>query len=1062
LGQYATAEPLFQESIEMFRKLGSRSRLTATYALDNLAQLYLYTGEYAKAEPLFQEVYQFRQKLLRKENSDMANVLNNLAVVYEDTGRYAKAEQFFKEALRMRLKVLGKTHPDTAQSLNNLALLYQYMGEYAKAEPLYQQSIEISSKVQGPQHPVTAGTLNNLGDLYYDLGQYAKSEQLHQDAAQIFQKVFGPEHPHTLTCLNDLGLAYQALGQYAQAESLLKDTLRIRQKVLGPETYDTAISLVNLAMLDNAMGENAQAEPLLKEALRIQQQLLGQEHPTAAKILNNLAMIYVAIGEDTQAEPLLSEALRIQQKILGPEHPDTLRSLANLAVVYKDLGKYAKAESLEQESLELHQKILGQEHPDTAQNLFDLAELYRATGQYAKAEPLYQESLRIRQKILGPEHPDTAWSLNSLGLLYGAQSAYAKAEPLFQESLRILQKVWGSEHRETEPVLTNLALLYQATGEYAKAEPLFQEAKEISQKALGPESPDTVSALENLAFCELDLNRSNEAASLAAQVSAAQVATLARLFSFASQAERLAYLNNWNPYGLFPNLPGTETELATAVLRYKGLALDSIVENRLLAEANDASEDQKLAEQLHLDQRQLDHLLFHAFPKLDTETTQQIETLEAEVRTIEGRLAKNVAGHGLARGALDVSVEQVQAKIPDDGALIEYLRYSHYLGKSQAEDRYGAIVLFAKGAPLWIPLGLGYEIEALEQSYAALVRDDSTQENDLSANLQALYEALWAPIGQALPSQIKSIIISPQGELNGISFATLLNKDNEFLAQRYGLRYVASGRDLLSETKPSIAKEVVLFANPDFSLISTAESDKAGNEASDPASQSIDRSEKAEIEDWSFTSLEGTEKETDELSTKFAGWGWTPSVYTKKEATKEALYKIHSPYILHLATYGFFANTHSKFFLNPMYRSGLALAGAQTTIEAWKRDEVPPVQNDGILTAEDVSTLDLKGTWLVTLPACDVSRQATAGEGVTGLRRGFLQAGAQNLLMTLWPIRDDVTLGIMSDFYEAAHNGENAPEALSQVQRTLLVKLRIEKGLVQAVNIAGPFLMSSQ
>jgi hypothetical protein len=182
----------------------------------------------------------------------------------------------------------------------------------------------------------------------------------------------------------------------------------------------------------------------------------------------------------------------------------------------------------------------------------------------------------------------------------------------------------------------------------------------------------------------------------------------------------------------------------------------------------------------------------------------------------------------------------------------------------------------------------------------------------------------------------------------------------------------------------------------------------------------------------------------------------------KKEATKEALYKIHSPYILHLATYGFFANAHSKFFLNPMYRSGLALAGAQTTIEAWKRDEVPPVQNDGILTAEDVSILDLKGTWLVTLPACDVSRQATAGEGVTALRRGFLQAGAQNLLMTLWPIRDDVTLGIMSDFYEAAHNGENAPEALSQVQRTLLVKLRIEKGLVQAVNIAGPFLMSSQ
>ena len=155
--------------------------------------------------------------------------------------------------------------------------------------------------------------------------------------------------------------------------------------------------------------------------------------------------------------------------------------------------------------------------------------------------------------------------------------------------------------------------------------------------------------------------------------------------------------------------------------------------------------------------------------------------------------------------------------------------------------------------------------------------------------------------------------------------------------------------------------------------------------------------------------------------------------------------------------------TKSRFFKNPMHRSGLALAGAQTTLAAWKRDEVPPVQNDGILTAEEVGTLDLQGTWLVTLSACDTgSGEARAGEGVLGLRRGFLQAGAQNLLMALWPISDEVTVQIMSDFYDDAHQTENAPEALAEVQRRWLVKLRAEKGLVQAVNLAGPFIMSSQ
>ena len=229
--------------------------------------------------------------------------------------------------------------------------------------------------------------------------------------------------------------------------------------------------------------------------------------------------------------------------------------------------------------------------------------------------------------------------------------------------------------------------------------------------------------------------------------------------------------------------------------------------------------------------------------------------------------------------------------------------------------------------------------------------------------------------------------------------------------------------------------------------------------------------------------LEGTQNERDELIKKFTDWGRTPTDFTAKEATKEALLKIHSPYILHLATHGFFAKEDptvtqtesetlvsdeekvikSKFFTNPMHRSGLALAGAETTIEAWRRDEVPPVENDGILTAEDVSTLDLQGTWIVTLSACDTgSGEARAGEGVMGLRRGFIQAGAQNLLMTLWPISDEFTVQIMSDFYDEAHHSGNAPQALAEVQRHWLVKLRTEKGLVRAVNLAGPFIMSSQ
>ena len=1075
IGNYAKAEPIYREALRIRQKvLGPEDPHTAL-SLNNLAVLYQDMGEYAKAEPIYQEALRIRQKVLGPEHLDTAGSLNDLAVLYQDMGEYAKAEPLYQEALRICQKVLGPEHPGTALSLYNLGSLYQSMGGYTKAEPLYQEALRIRQEVLGPEHPDTATSLDNLGSLYQRMGEYAKAEPLYQEALRIRQKVLGPEHPHTTLSLNNLAALYQAMGEYPKAEPLYQEALRIRQKVLGPEHPYTALSLNNLAVLYKDMGEYARAEPLYQEALRIRQKVLRPGHPDIAASLNNLGSLYQSMGEYAKAEPLYQEALRIHQKVFGPEHPGTTLSLNNLAVLYWAMGEYAKAEPLYQEVLRIRQKVLGPEHPDTALSLNNLAVLYQDIGEYLKAEPLFQEALRIRQKILGPEHPDTAISLNNLGALYWTMGEYAKVEPLDQEALRIRQKVLGPEHPDTALSLYNLGSLYQSMGEYAKAEPLEREALRILQKILGPEHPYSAESLENLALLEFDLGRIDEATALARQASAAELTFLSKIFSFTSEQQRLAYLNIFHPYSLFPFLKGTETDLAAAVLRYKGVVLDSIVEDRLLAEATQGSEDQKLVEQLDLDKTQLGQLLLQPLQKFSAQTKQRIEALEGEVEKIESQLAQRVAGLGRARHALGVRLEQVQPVIPSDAALIEYLRYGHYLGKEKWEQRYGAILLLSKGAPLWIPLGKASEIEHLVRRYGSLVRG-SPQEDELSANLQALYEALWAPVDQALPSQTKRIIISPDGELNFISFATLLTKDTQFLAQTYDVQYVASGRDLLRESKPSIAREVVLFANPDFDLASTAMLAKADN-----GSGSIRGSERRDVEDWSFESLTGTQKESDELIKKFIGWGWTPTDFTAKEATKEALLKIHSPYILHLATHGFFAKedatatqpeavlnerqsvTKSRFFKNPMHRSGLALAGAQATIEAWQREEVPPVENDGILTAEDVSTLDLQGTWLVTLSACDTgSGEARAGEGVMGLRRGFIQAGVQNLLMTLWPISDEVTVQIMSDFYEAAHKSGNAPQALAEVQREWLLKLRTEKGLAQAVNLAGPFIMSSQ
>jgi CHAT domain-containing protein len=228
--------------------------------------------------------------------------------------------------------------------------------------------------------------------------------------------------------------------------------------------------------------------------------------------------------------------------------------------------------------------------------------------------------------------------------------------------------------------------------------------------------------------------------------------------------------------------------------------------------------------------------------------------------------------------------------------------------------------------------------------------------------------------------------------------------------------------------------------------------------------------------------LPGTEKECTEIQKIAANSGWDLETFTRERADEKTIRQTSRPGILHLATHGFYLNSYTppsdstrgmsvigiepatpnKKGVDPMLASGIALTGAQFTLRSWAERKAPNPDNDGILTAEEVASLDLQGTWLVSLSACETGvGEARSGEGVLGLRRSFMMAGAENLLMTLWPVSDQTTSEIMADFYREALKTGNAPGSLAKVQREWLVKLRKEKGLLEAVRDAGPFVMAT-
>jgi CHAT domain-containing protein len=568
-----------------------------------------------------------------------------------------------------------------------------------------------------------------------------------------------------------------------------------------------------------------------------------------------------------------------------------------------------------------------------------------------------------------------------------------------------------------------------------------------------------------------------EARTLALRCEKSNLKVLFNILSFCSEPQRLAYQDRITPYTLFAAIDASDFELASACFHYKGVVLDSIVEDRILAEASDKKEEQALVETLSADKQHLGSLLLET-PNLPADQTdKRIQQLEQEIEHIEGNLARHVAGLGRARRALAVTVAQVQSAIPKDSALVEYLRYPHRLVKDKVEWRYGAIVLQATGQPRWIPLGKANEIERSVLRYRDQANDRNTAEQTFEETLRALFQQLWAPLQQVLPEKTRTVIISPDAQLNFVSFATLLSSGNRFLAEDCTIQYVSSGRDLLREVKRAPNSYLIAFGNPDFG-VEPHSAEKLGP----PRTQqfALRGQTREALEQLEFPTLPGTKAECAMLIERSKQWGWQATRFISSESTEAELRRVRSPHILHLATHGFFADVEkqdrtqlgssfsdqtgkSRYFENPMHRAGLALAGAQATLDAWQRGETPPTENDGIVTGEEVSTLKLEGTWLVTLSACDTGLgEAKSGEGVLGLRRGFIQAGAQNLLMTLWPISDETTVDIMADFYENAHRTGNAPQALANVQRDWLVKLRKSSGLLKAVNLAGPFILNSQ
>ena len=885
--------------------------------------------------------------------------------------------------------------------------LYQ-QGRYEEAIPLAQRALAIRERTLGPTHPVTADSLNNLAALYDTTGAYAKAEPLYQRALAIREKALGPDHPDTAESLNNLAELYRRTGAYAKAEPLYQRALVIREKALGPEHPDTANSLDNLAALYKATGAYTKAEPLYQRALAIREKALGPDHPDTATSLNNLAALYDTTGAYAKAEPLLQRALAITEKALGPDHPDTALALNNLAALYDTTGAYAKAEPLLQRALAISEKALGPNHPDTALALNNLAALYFATSAYAKAEPLNQRALAIDERALAPNDPRTALPLNNLAGLYKATGAYAKAESLYQRALALTEKALGPEHLNTAASLNNLAELYYAMGVYAKAEPLYERAQVIAES------------------------------------------NTARFLLSGSEGRKRAYVQQRAgsvsenvSFSLVHPTAGSTALGLTSVLQYKGRVLDAMSDSVARLRPSEVPEDQAIFDQLSGVAREFSTLTFVGPGKLSAEAyRQRLNELAQQQEKLEADLSNRSSA--LRHAIAPITLEGVRQALPANAVLVEWFRFKPLDPKAKESaswggPRYVAYVLKRTGEPVAIDLGAAHPIEDLVREFRAALSDPAN--TYFKEVAEELYGKLIKPLQPYLAPSDR-LLLSADGVLNLLPFAALVDEHGEYMAQHFEITYLTSGRDLLRMATESPARgSAVVVANPDYGP--SASGGVPADSGLQPArSGDLDRS------GLMFTPLPGTAAEATALQSLLKLDA--QNMLIGDRATEANLRELHGPRILHLATHGFFLNDQEVAVAalkpvefgaetlslpageNPLLRSGLALAGANARHSG--------ATDDGILTAAEAAQLDLVGTQLVVLSACETGvGTVQTGEGVYGLRRALVLAGAQAQLDSLWKVADTATQELMLDYYQRLLKGESRSGALRESQKAMMV-----------------------
>jgi CHAT domain-containing protein/Tfp pilus assembly protein PilF len=882
-------------------------------------------------------------------------------------------------------------------------------------------------------------------------GEALRGEDRFADAARLYRRVLaarmallGEAHPDTALAMDDLGLALLGEGRYKAAEPLMRRALATLEKALGEDSVGVAYGETSLARLLRVEARNAEAEPLFRRALAIREKALGPGDPDTASSLYNLGLMLISTGRLPEAEELLRRALAIREAALGPDDPSTALSLGALALAVNDQGRDEEAEPLYRRALAATRKAKGPEHPDTAVVLTDLGSLLYDEGRKSEVEPLFRQALAINEKALGPEHPETAGSLNNLAFILEDQGRYQEAEALYRRALAADEHTLGPRHPDVALLMSSLGELFRDQGRLSEAETFFRDAARIEDQALGPDHPDTADTRQSLggveerraefALAAEDYRRACAPRSYlaATQAEIGQAASAAKVRASQCSVRLALSLWGWSAQGGGKRADERPEALkreafVTAQRGALSAAGEAMAKSAALAAAAAAGVgDQAAAYEAALKERgRLDGAFAKAAGasgeggvELRARLTGERNAVLARIAALRAELEAKAPRYWDYRSPAPVDVAALQARAGADAVLLSeneaLLLYMVPPGKDQ-----GLVFAVTKTKLAWARIPLGHD--ALEDLVRAVRKP--IEKRYRAFDRQAAYDLYRALLGdpaiQAVIGDKPLLLFVPAGPLTSLPPSLLVTApppggpaadgDQDALrATPWLLRSkavallpeVSSLRTLRQLTPANRARAtdpLLAFADPDF----VGEHAPAAPVAADGSAvaprgyaEYTQRGHAIREALSGLPRLPGTLIEGEALVSALGGP--PDSLLTGPRASKAELMarnadgRLARVRVLEFATHGLVAGA-ATWLAEP----ALAMA-------------VGPRPEDELLLASEASTLKLNADW-VLLSACNTaSPDAPEAEGLSGLSRAFFFAGAQSLLVSHWPVRDDV------------------------------------------------------